>query len=174
MESCCSFVGHFCCCQMLQKKLQEIKTEMFAVTPKVLPQCRDNILSSQRVKEQLDHSPIYSKVWSVIIWTLFVGGGGKPWAVKEASEVTNKLLPDLRISLSSLVPGYFSVLSRECLSPGAREHGLGWLSQLRADLHCLLNYDPHFFFLNKIIPRACLFCGRRVGVFKIGERPFGC
>lgn len=66
MGGCCGFVGHFCCCQMLQKKsCKKTKQKCLQSLWKCCRSAEDNILSSQRVIEQLDHGPICSKVlWS--------------------------------------------------------------------------------------------------------------
>lgn len=62
-SGCCGFVGHFCCCQMLQKKSsKKTKQKCLQSLWKCCRSAGDNILSSQRVIEQLDHGPICSKV----------------------------------------------------------------------------------------------------------------
>lgn len=133
IEGRCSFVVVVRCCKK-KKSYEQTKQKCLQLHRKRCRSAGDKILSSQRVKEHDTRPRPYLQQGlkccdpNAVCWWRWE-------AVKKASEVTNKLLPDLPLSLSSLLPGHTSVLSRDCLSPAAPEHGSGWLSQLRADLH---------------------------------------
>lgn len=91
---------------------------------------------------------------SVVIPTLFVGGGGRLLAAREASEVTStELLPPLSLPPSSssqpLLPSARLLL---CFSQGqfvsrsvGTRLGVGVATRSRPALTCLLNSDNSFF-----------------------------